>query len=41
MKEFFIEYNRLVIFAALLTLMLMAALLGAPVAAKPEMGMPY
>nr|MDO8132821.1 hypothetical protein [Candidatus Njordarchaeum guaymaensis] len=41
MKEFFIEYNRIVLFAALLTVLLMASLLGAPAAARPEAGLPY
>ena len=38
--EFFVEYNRLLILAAALTIMLMAALLGAPVAAAPGIGTP-
>jgi hypothetical protein len=35
MKEFFVEYNRLVVLAAMLTVLLMAALLGAPALAAP------
>lgn len=38
--EFFVEYNRLLILAAALTIMLMAALLGAPAAATPFTGSP-
>jgi hypothetical protein len=40
MKEFFIEYNRLLILAALLTMLLMATLLGAPALAQPFDGGP-
>lgn len=38
MKEFFIEYNRLLVLAALLTMLLMASLLGAPALATPSGG---
>jgi hypothetical protein len=42
MKEFFVEYNRLLVLAALLTILLMATLLGAPVLATPDGGIvPY
>jgi hypothetical protein len=41
MNEFFVEYNRLVVFAALLTLLLMVALLGSTAAASPSAGWPY
>nr|MDO8100566.1 hypothetical protein [Candidatus Njordarchaeota archaeon] len=30
MKEFFVEYNRLIMLAAMLTILLIATLLGAP-----------
>jgi hypothetical protein len=40
MKEFFVEYNRLVVIAAMLTILLIASLLGAPVAASPGAGAP-
>jgi hypothetical protein len=38
MKEFFVEYNRLVVLAAMLTILLMAVLLGAPALALPTGG---
>jgi hypothetical protein len=40
MKEFFVEYNRLVILAAMLTILLIASLLGVPVLGRPEVGAP-
>ncbi|WXG46596.1 MAG: hypothetical protein WED05_08070 [Candidatus Atabeyarchaeum deiterrae] len=36
--EFFIEYNRLLVIGAILTILLMATLLGAPAAALPTAG---
>jgi hypothetical protein len=39
--EFFVEYNRLLILGAILTLLLMATLLGAPVSATPQGGSPF
>jgi len=38
MKEFFVEYNRLIMLAAMLTILLMATLLGAPAVAQPYDG---
>jgi len=38
MKEFFVEYNRLLVLAAMLTILLMATLLGVPAMAQPYAG---